>query len=109
MADEDRRARPVKVSRRIAAPAARIFAVLADPNRHPEIDGSGMLRGLAAGKVITGTGVVFAMNMYFEPLCRAVHGGQNWIEGMVATLARLDRLCRGDSAAPRAAPAPAAG
>jgi hypothetical protein len=34
---------PVRVSRRIEAPAADIFRVLADPRRHLEIDGSGML------------------------------------------------------------------
>jgi uncharacterized protein YndB with AHSA1/START domain len=35
-----------KVTRRVqvAAPAADIFALLADPHRHPEIDGSGTLR-----------------------------------------------------------------
>jgi hypothetical protein len=35
---------PVSVSRRIAAPAERLFAVLASPARHPSIDGSGMVR-----------------------------------------------------------------
>jgi uncharacterized protein YndB with AHSA1/START domain len=36
--------RSVSVSRHIAAPAEAIFAVLADPARHPEIDGSGTVR-----------------------------------------------------------------
>jgi hypothetical protein len=36
--------RPVAVSRRICAPAHDIFQVLADPVRHPEFDGSQMLR-----------------------------------------------------------------
>jgi len=35
---------PVSVSRRIPARPREIFAILADPNRHLEIDGSGMLR-----------------------------------------------------------------
>lgn len=59
---------PVEVSRRIEAPAARIFAILADPDRHLEIDGSGMLQGLASGSAISGVGDVFSMKMYFEPL-----------------------------------------
>lgn len=35
----------ITVGRVIAAPADAIFAVLADPARHADIDGSGMLRG----------------------------------------------------------------
>jgi hypothetical protein len=35
---------PVAVSRRIQAAAEDLFAVLADPSRHPGLDGSGMLR-----------------------------------------------------------------
>ena len=50
---------PVSVSRRIEAPAARIFAVLADPRRHLEIDGSGMLRGPSSDGAITSAGEVF--------------------------------------------------
>ncbi len=41
MADE----RSVSVSRLIDAPADTIFAVLANPARHAEIDGSGTVRG----------------------------------------------------------------
>jgi hypothetical protein len=33
----------VSVSRRVGAPIDVVFAVLADPARHPDIDGSGML------------------------------------------------------------------
>lgn len=40
MADE----RQVSVSRLIDAPASEIFAVLTDPSRHAEIDGSGTVR-----------------------------------------------------------------
>ena len=37
---------PRKVSRRVLvhAPAAQIFALIADPRRHPELDGSGTVR-----------------------------------------------------------------
>jgi hypothetical protein len=38
----------VSVSRPIAAPAARIFRVLADPANHLALDGSDMLRGVPA-------------------------------------------------------------
>jgi uncharacterized protein YndB with AHSA1/START domain len=60
--------KPVSVSRRIAAPAADIFEVLADPNRHPEFDGSEMLRPGASNKVIVGIGDVFVTKMYFEAM-----------------------------------------
>jgi hypothetical protein len=36
----------VSVERVIAAPAASIFAIVADASRHPEIDGSGSVKGL---------------------------------------------------------------
>jgi len=38
-----------------------IFRVLADPRRHLEIDGSGMLRGAVSGAAVTGVGDVFTM------------------------------------------------
>jgi hypothetical protein len=56
---------PVRVSRRIEAPAADIFRVLANPQRHLEIDGSGMLRGAVSDAVVTGVGDVFTMRMYY--------------------------------------------
>jgi hypothetical protein len=58
----------VKVSRRIGAPAAMIFRVLADPRRHTELDGSGMLRGTVTMTPISGVGDVFIMKMYFSEL-----------------------------------------
>lgn len=57
---------PVRVSRRIEAPAADIFRVLADPRRHLEIDGSQMLRGAVTDTVVTGVGDVFTMRMYYS-------------------------------------------
>jgi uncharacterized protein YndB with AHSA1/START domain len=56
--------KPVSVSRRIEAPAAAIFKLLADPDRHPEFDGSGMLRAGADNRVIAGVGDVFVMKMH---------------------------------------------
>lgn len=55
-------------SRRIAAPAGRIFRVLADPRRHPELDGSGMLRGAVTEAPVTGVGDVFVMRMFYVKL-----------------------------------------
>ena len=59
---------PVKVSRRIGAPAVMIFQVLADPGRHMELDGSGMLRGAVTTTPISGVGDVFIMKMYVAEL-----------------------------------------
>jgi hypothetical protein len=36
----------VTVTRRVEAPAPAVFALLSDPGRHPDFDGSGMLVGL---------------------------------------------------------------
>ena len=60
--------KPVLVSRRIEAPAADIFKLLADPERHPEFDGSKMLRPGASNKVIVGVGDVFVTKMYFAAM-----------------------------------------
>jgi len=60
--------KPVSVSRRIEAPAGVIFGLLADPDRHPEFDGSEMLRTGASNKVIAGVGDVFVTKMYFTAM-----------------------------------------
>jgi uncharacterized protein YndB with AHSA1/START domain len=59
---------PVKVSKRIPAPPSRIFAILADPTKHTELDGSGMLRGALTARSVTGVGDVFTMRMFFSEL-----------------------------------------
>jgi hypothetical protein len=56
------------VSRRIGAPAGDIFRVLANPRRHVELDGSGMVRGAVGDGVVTGVGDVFVMAMHFPAL-----------------------------------------
>jgi hypothetical protein len=58
----------VSVSRWIEAPASTIFGILADPTRHPEIDGSGMVRTGGDSSVISAVGDIFVMKMYFERL-----------------------------------------
>jgi uncharacterized protein YndB with AHSA1/START domain len=57
--------RKIQVSKVIDAPASEIFALLADPNRHAELDGAGMVRG-PEGETpsIAGIGQVFVMNMH---------------------------------------------
>jgi len=53
----------VTESRDIDAPAARIFSVVSDPSRHPEVDGSGMLRSAVDNERVTRVGDVFHINM----------------------------------------------
>lgn len=51
------------VERFIAAPAERIFDLLADPARHHEIDGSGTVREAAEGSQRLALGSTFGMSM----------------------------------------------
>lgn len=61
---ERRDATSVSVSRVIAADAATIFDVVADPARHGEIDGSGTVRSSAEGNPVRlGPGDRFGMSM----------------------------------------------
>jgi hypothetical protein len=52
MTDSD--CKPISVSRRIEALPEKVFGVLANPARHPGIDGSGMLRQGSSNAVISG-------------------------------------------------------
>jgi len=54
----------LEVSRRIEAPAALIFEILANPQCHMEFDGSHMLRGAVANRPISGVGDIFTMKMH---------------------------------------------
>jgi uncharacterized protein YndB with AHSA1/START domain len=65
---KDDKCEPVSVSRRIEAPGEVIFRILADPDRHPEFDGSEMLRAGATNNVIVGVGDVFVTKMYFAAM-----------------------------------------
>lgn len=56
--------KPVEVSRRIKAPAAPIFEILATPQRHMEFDGSDMLRGAVLDRPISDVGDTFTMKMH---------------------------------------------
>ena len=55
--------KPVAVSRRIEAPAALIFKILANPQRHMDFDGSDMLRGAVLDRPISNVGDTFTMKM----------------------------------------------
>ena len=56
----------VSARREVRAPASQIFSILATPSRHPDFDGSGMLRGAEGDDVLTGVGSEFLMRMYLE-------------------------------------------
>ncbi len=57
----------IQVSKVIDAPAKDIFALLADPNRHNEIDRAGMLRGVnGESGALPEVGQTCTMNMYQE-------------------------------------------
>ena len=49
----------------IHAPAAAIFALIANPARHPEFDGSGTVRAAPAGDQTLTLGSTFGMKMKF--------------------------------------------
>jgi hypothetical protein len=54
------------VTRTITATPAEIFAVLADPARHKDTEPGDWVRDAIDPKQITGTGQIFAMNMFLE-------------------------------------------
>ena len=53
----------VSVERTIAAPAEKIFALVADPSRHRDIDGSGSVRDAKEGSTKLALGSQFGMAM----------------------------------------------
>jgi uncharacterized protein YndB with AHSA1/START domain len=56
--------RQLEVTDTVPGPPAKVFALLADPSRHAEIDGAGMVLGLESGpSQITDVGDTFVMNM----------------------------------------------
>jgi uncharacterized protein YndB with AHSA1/START domain len=58
----------VSASRRIAAPAAAIYALVSDPAGHVAIDGSGMLEAAPDAKPLTAVGDTFDIAMDRTPL-----------------------------------------
>lgn len=58
----------ISVTRRIAAPADRIFRIVSSPAGHVTIDGSGMLVAASDDRPLTAVGDTFDMHMDREPL-----------------------------------------
>jgi len=58
----------VDATRRIAAPAHAIFAIVSSPEGHVQIDGSGMLVAAPDNKPVTGVGDTFDIDMDRRPL-----------------------------------------
>ena len=56
------------MQRRVRASASHIFSLVADPNMHVAIDGSGMLMAAPDSTPVTAVGDTFVMNMDREPL-----------------------------------------
>jgi hypothetical protein len=54
------------VTRTVAASPAEIFVVLVDPSRHQNTEPTDWVRDAVDNAPITGTGQLFAMNMYLE-------------------------------------------
>lgn len=53
----------ISVSDTVDAPVERVFALLADPDRHPDLDGSGTVRASHTHLAITEVGDVFVVEM----------------------------------------------
>ncbi len=58
----------ITASRIIDAPADTIFGVLSNPERHAELDGSGLVQSDDTSDRITAVGQVFTMNMSWEKM-----------------------------------------
>ncbi|MEJ2867102.1 SRPBCC family protein [Actinomycetospora sp. OC33-EN08] len=58
----------IEVSRLVDAPPERAFALVADPDRHPDIDASGMVRASQTHLALTELGDVFTMDMHNEQM-----------------------------------------
>ncbi|GAB3536914.1 SRPBCC family protein [Arthrobacter tecti] len=58
----------ITTSRVVDASAEAIFSVLSNPERHAEIDGSGMVQSDEKSDRITAVGQKFTMNQYWEKL-----------------------------------------
>lgn len=59
----EKKTKRLEISRRIEAPAERIFEILANPSRHIDFDGSGMLRGATLDWPVTKVGDCFEIKM----------------------------------------------
>jgi len=76
----------VTVGRRIAAPAHAIFRLVADPARHVDIDGSGMLQAAPGARPLTAVGQTFDMDMDRRPLGDIPHMAEYQVRCTVTQL-----------------------
>ncbi|MHA6781199.1 SRPBCC family protein [Pseudonocardia saturnea] len=87
----------LQVSKIIDAPAADIFALLSDPSRHSELDGSGFIKGVSGEtQPISGIGQVFTMEMHAEDMgdYRMVNSVTAFVEGArVGWAPKVDPTC----------------
>ena len=82
----------VSVERFVKAPAAEVFAILADPARHREIDGSGTVRDAVGGSTRLALGARFGMHMKAGGSYRMVNEVVEFEEGRrIAWQARPDQ------------------
>ena len=58
----------VSATRRIAASASTLYAIVSDPNGHIAIDGSGMLEAAPDARALTAVGDTFVIDMDRTPL-----------------------------------------
>jgi hypothetical protein len=89
-------------TRRIAAPADRIFAIVTDPKGHVAIDGSGMLVAPDDDEPMRAVGDAFIMHMDREPLGDLPMGKYD-VEN-VCTRIETDRLVEWSIGAPGRSP-----
>jgi uncharacterized protein YndB with AHSA1/START domain len=75
-------AQQIQVSRIVEAPVERVFALIADPDRHPDLDGTGTLRASRTHTVITEVGDVFIMDVHAHDI------GRNQSQSVVTTYVR---------------------
>lgn len=69
----------ISATRNIPAPAADIFAILADPARHHDTEPSDWVRDAVDAEPITAVGQTFNMNMYLQQI-----GGAYVMENLVS-------------------------
>ncbi len=72
-------------TRTVAACAADIFAVLADPSRHKDTEPTDWVREAVTTDTITGAGQIFVVNMYLD------HVGGHYVMHNLVTVFEQDR------------------
>ena len=81
----------VSTSRRIAAPAAKLFEIVSSPAGHVAIDGSGMLEAAPDARPLTAVGETFDIDMDRAPLGDIPNMGKYKVRNVVTNIVP-DRL-----------------